>query len=46
VLFVNHIRRDDELKPIISILEEVIEQFEQFWAHFKDNPLKDGGVPC
>ena len=46
MFLLNHIRRDDELKPVIDILEEVIERSEQFWAYLKNNPLKDGGFPC
>ncbi|XP_057860772.2 probable DNA helicase MCM9 isoform X2 [Cryptomeria japonica] len=44
VLLANYIRRTNELKLAVDISEEAIKQFEGFWMHFKDNPLKGRNI--
>ncbi|GKV35425.1 hypothetical protein SLEP1_g43689 [Rubroshorea leprosula] len=40
VLIANHVRRTNELKSDIDIPIDIILKFNQFWADFKDTPLK------
>lgn len=36
------VRRINELKSEIDISDDIVKKFEQFWACFKDSPLKGG----
>ncbi|XP_060167896.1 probable DNA helicase MCM9 [Lycium barbarum] len=40
VLIANHVRRMNELKSDIDIPDDAVLKFKQFWAEFKDTPLK------
>ncbi|XP_020221039.1 probable DNA helicase MCM9 isoform X2 [Cajanus cajan] len=40
VFIANTIRRINELKSEINTLHDTVIKFKQFWAHFKDSPLK------
>ncbi|KAG2396242.1 DNA helicase [Vigna angularis] len=40
VLIANNVRRVNELKSEIDVSDDVVMKFKQFWAHFKDSPLK------
>ncbi|ESW20389.1 hypothetical protein PHAVU_006G204900 [Phaseolus vulgaris] len=40
VLIANNVRRVNELKSEIDISDDIVMKFKQFWAHFKDSPLK------
>ncbi|XP_022642567.1 probable DNA helicase MCM9 isoform X2 [Vigna radiata var. radiata] len=40
VLIANNVRRVNELKSVIDVSDDFVMKFKQFWAHFKDSPLK------
>jgi len=40
ILFLIVVRRVNELKSEIDISDDIVMKFQQFWAHFKDSPLK------
>ncbi|RDX79673.1 putative DNA helicase MCM9, partial [Mucuna pruriens] len=42
VLIANNVRRINELKSEIDISDDIVMKLKQFWAHFKDSPLKGG----
>ncbi|CAK9250640.1 unnamed protein product [Sphagnum jensenii] len=36
----NYLKKADELKASIDVSEEVVQQFEEFWQHYRDKPFE------